>query len=654
MLRFLTPIAFSSFALALPILLLYLLKLRRSEVPVSSNFLWQQVLQDAEANAPWQRLRRNLLLFLQLLLLAALVLTIARPYTIVPAVSSGKLALLIDASASMNATDVAEGTRMAAAKQQALDIIDTMNAGDSVMLVRVASLAEIILPYSNHRDQLRSAISSLAAGAGTADWQSALALATADRQSESAAERIIILSDGGFGEITALPDGQDIDWEYIPIGSSAENVAISQLATRSLGADRPQLFASLTNYGQQDAERILSLWLGENLHHSERLSIPAGSAQTFLYELPSNEHQELELRLTVPLAAQTPDHFPEDDRAYAASGNSSAARALLIAQNTDGSDRNIFLERAISSILGWEVLRGNSSLGILSLVTDLTVLDGWLPEEGLPEGDLLLINPPRGTHLFERGNAVAINAPLRTDANHSITQFVDLSNVSLLTAHEFTPRSDWARPIIWADSVPLLFAGEQQNRRIALLTFSLQDSDLPLWIAWPILMANLLEWFRWGDLTDTEHLNSGELALFPAPLAAETARITGPDGEPKLLPVTSPTVAFHDTESTGLYRLEWMAGEQVIRSDAFAINSFQPLESDIQPREKVQFGDITLSQSETDALGQREWWQIAASIALLLLVGEWWLYHHRNRLPKRGPAIARTGLRQRFFPGTAR
>ena len=52
MLRFLTPIAFTGLALALPIILLYLLKLRRRETPVSSNFLWQQVLQDAEANTP--------------------------------------------------------------------------------------------------------------------------------------------------------------------------------------------------------------------------------------------------------------------------------------------------------------------------------------------------------------------------------------------------------------------------------------------------------------------------------------------------------------------------------------------------------------------------------------------------------------------------
>ena len=36
----------------------YMLRLRRPERPVSSTFLWQQLVRDVEANAPWQRLRR--------------------------------------------------------------------------------------------------------------------------------------------------------------------------------------------------------------------------------------------------------------------------------------------------------------------------------------------------------------------------------------------------------------------------------------------------------------------------------------------------------------------------------------------------------------------------------------------------------------------
>ncbi|MBL8165950.1 MAG: BatA domain-containing protein, partial [Anaerolineae bacterium] len=83
---FLTPLALLGALLAIPIILLYMLRLRRREVVVSSTFLWQQIVRDNEANTPWQRLRRNLLLLLQLIILALLVLALARPFITVPAV----------------------------------------------------------------------------------------------------------------------------------------------------------------------------------------------------------------------------------------------------------------------------------------------------------------------------------------------------------------------------------------------------------------------------------------------------------------------------------------------------------------------------------------------------------------------------------------
>src|SRR3982750_567333 len=105
----LTPIALVGALLAIPIVLLYMLRLRRREVVVSSTFLWQQIVRDNEANTPWQRLRRNLLLFLQLIILALLVLALARPFITVPAVTTGQIELLLDASASMKASDMPNG-----------------------------------------------------------------------------------------------------------------------------------------------------------------------------------------------------------------------------------------------------------------------------------------------------------------------------------------------------------------------------------------------------------------------------------------------------------------------------------------------------------------------------------------------------------------
>src|SRR5215813_5566070 len=132
---FLAPVALALSALAIPIILLYMLRLRRRDVQVSSTMLWQQILRDREANAPWQRLKRNLLMLLQLLILAALVIALARPFVAVPTVTSGRTALLIDASASMNATDV-QPNRFEVAKQQALDLVDSLNDRDTLAVIR--------------------------------------------------------------------------------------------------------------------------------------------------------------------------------------------------------------------------------------------------------------------------------------------------------------------------------------------------------------------------------------------------------------------------------------------------------------------------------------------------------------------------------------
>src|SRR5713226_8997811 len=217
---FLAPTALILGALAVPIILLYMLRLRRRDVQVSSTMLWQQLLRDREANAPWQRLKRNLLMLLQLLILAALIIALARPFVAVPTVTSGRTALLIDASASMNATDV-QPSRFEAAKQQALNAVDTMNDQDSLAVIRVANGPEVVENYTNDRVRLRAAISTMQPSYASADWDAALTLAEAGA---SGADKftIYLISDGG------IPDDIAKNYknvEFKPVGTSDSNMA---------------------------------------------------------------------------------------------------------------------------------------------------------------------------------------------------------------------------------------------------------------------------------------------------------------------------------------------------------------------------------------------------------------------------------------------
>ncbi len=122
--------------IAVPIILLYVLRQKRPDMPISSTFLWSKTLADMRASTPWQKLHRNLLLLLQLLILAALVFTLMRPVIQAQAGTSKAGVIVIDATASMQTRDGgADETRLDRAKAEARKLVDSMRPGDRFMLI---------------------------------------------------------------------------------------------------------------------------------------------------------------------------------------------------------------------------------------------------------------------------------------------------------------------------------------------------------------------------------------------------------------------------------------------------------------------------------------------------------------------------------------
>ena len=80
------------------IVLLYFLKLKRTPLEVPSTYLWHKSIEDLHVNSIWQRLRRNLLLFLQLLLLLLLLIALLRPSWGAKKLSGDRFIFLSDVS----------------------------------------------------------------------------------------------------------------------------------------------------------------------------------------------------------------------------------------------------------------------------------------------------------------------------------------------------------------------------------------------------------------------------------------------------------------------------------------------------------------------------------------------------------------------------
>jgi Ca-activated chloride channel homolog len=618
----LTPLALIGGLLAIPIILMYMLRLRRREVMVSSTFLWQQVLQDNEANTPWQRLRRNILLLLQLLILAGLVFSLARPFILVPAVSTGQIELLLDASASMNAADMpGGGTRFEEAKRQALSMVDTLGQNDTMTIIRVADVPDVIAPATNDPIVLRAAINNAQPSQAAADWVAALTLASADAVNASDFNMVII-SDGGLGDASGLP-GVPGNIRYIPIGQSSSNVAITALATRSLPGQQPQLFAQVTNYGTQDTEVIFDLRVDGALFTAERYTVPAGENLPIVSAALPDDFTTLQAGLTLPAGSSVPDYLAEDNSAWAVASDSSAGDTLILSE-----ERNLFLEQVLRSLPGVQAFQGDVTRSMPTKPYDLYIFDGWLPTT-LPDGDLLIINPPRTTPLFTVGAEVEGAENIIVNSDDPRMAFVDFGDVNVLKFKTVTG-ADWADNLITSDNGTLLLAGETDGRQVAVLTFDVHDSDLPLQITWPVLMSNLLEWFTpRAAFSAPGGLGIGQSLPIRPPVDADSVRVSLPDGSTRMLPVDRETLVFADTETPGIYTVDVLQGEEVVQSAPFAVNLFAPNESDITPQSSITLGNNVITQAPREEVGQREFWPWVALAALIILLIEWYVYQRR-------------------------
>lgn len=620
---FLTPFFLALGLLAAPIIILYMLRLRRREMVVSSTMLWQKLLRDREANAPWQKLRRNLLLILQLLILGLLVVALARPYLPVPSVVNGSVVVVMDGSASMQAVDV-KPSRFAGALEEVGRWINELGSGNQMTLILAGPAPVVLAAATDDRRVLRAALESAQPAASEADWPAALALAAGAAQG-ARDTRLVIVSDGGLPtDLPPLP-GETI---YVPIGESGENLAISALATRQ-GEAGPQLFAAVRNTGSLDQQGLLSIRFDGDLTDSRTVTLAGGESATFTWDLPAGV-----ATIAAELSDQTEDHFSLDDTAWAVHESGVSTRALIV------SPGNVFLEQLFTILPGVEAFRAPPETDLLAAGAepfDLYVIDSVALPSPLPAADLLLINPQVASGEGEDGLLTVTNIFSNTTvtrlADSPLLEFVDWSGVHIRRA--LAVSAPWAQPLISAEGGPLLLTGEQRGQRIALLTFDLHDSDLPLQIAFPILMANLTDWLSPGQAFDAAAVVQPGNPLRITPRAGTThVLVTKPDGGSWIEPAGEDPAVFEETEQIGLYAvsLRDAGGDQP--GGQFAVNLFSTVESNIAPAAAIRIGQTALAETGGDNVGQREFWPWLAAIAVLILAFEWWVHFRGARLPR--------------------
>jgi hypothetical protein len=609
--NFLAPGAFF-LGLLLPVIVaLYLLKLRRTEREVSSTYLWRRMVRDVEANAPWQRLRPNLLLLLQLLFLAALIFALTRPFNWSAGLSGEAAIFIIDSSASMAAGDTLP-SRLEAAKSRARQLVDELPDSARVTVIEAGQEAAVRASSSRDRRQANLAIESIQQGAGGSDMRVALELASAIAARQPGTQ-IVVLSDGNV----SLPERMGLkgNLRFLPVGTHGENQAVGLLNLDARPDGQLSAFVMVNNYAGQEARRRLVLSADGVTFSAYDLTIAAGGQQPLVVDDLPQGTQVVEARL------EGSDLLTLDDAAVAVRPAARTVRAALVSQG------NVFLKTALGLLPGIELTEvapeNAASLGAF----DLVIFDAVAPPDPLPAGNLLFIAPTRSTPLFTVTGTLDTPTLRALDAGSFLLENVTLGSISVLDAvkMEILP---WAVPVVAADagaeSAPALFHGEVDGRRVAVLAFDLRHSDLPLQPAFPLLWVNLTNWLAPGLRSDIPtQVQTGESLSFPLPEGAQNVSVTRPDGTRVQVQAEGGRAVFADTGQLGYYQID--LGND--RRAGFAANLFSEQESKLEPANSLPGMEAQGETAAAGALqGQREWWRPLAFLALGLLVGEWLVY----------------------------
>ncbi len=544
---FISPLALLGLVFVPAVVAMYLLKLRRDEAVVPSTLLWQRLVADVEANAPWQRLRRSFLLLLQLLLVLLLAALAARPFLERPAGLAQDLVLVIDTSASMAATDVVPD-RLTVAKAAALDVLRDLPAGGVVSVVAAGRTARVVVNSTGDMGRVRAAVQGLAVQAVSGDLGDALNLADALAARSGDAE-ILVATDAALA--VAPTSRLQHKVKVLAVGRDRRNQAIVALAVRQAASGVTRsVFVSVANLDIQAAQRRLQVYGDGVLLEARDLTLDAQTrADAIIDDIPAAV-QVVEVRLD--RSGPAADNLALDDRAWAVVPPQRLRRILLVAEGDP------YLETALTYLPNTELYGVKPAVYGPTThpeLFDLVIFEGTLPAV-LPAGPILAIAPKASSVLGDVLGTIKDPAIGSLDPEEPVLRYVDLSTTHVGTAIKMVLPA-WARAIIPGPSgAPLLYAGDLAGRRAGVLAFEPRLSDLPLQVAFPILVSNLAGELMGGSAAPTAAIEPGSPVALPLPSNATSLTVTKPDGaNVQLAPGTpgSSSVSFSQTDQLGVY-----------------------------------------------------------------------------------------------------
>ncbi len=601
---FLNPWAFAWLGLAAPVIALYFLKLKRKKVKVPSTWLWERSLSDLRVNAPFQKLRKSILLFLQLLLIALGALALTQPTGRAASPDERRVVLLIDRSASMQMKDVAP-SRLDKAKELAKQIAGECGPREEIMVIAFSNRAQVMSPFTANRTSIERAIDAIQPVDSVTRIQEAYRIAASAVEGVKRRE-IVILSDGRF---EAIQSASDAPVRYVPVGVKARNAAITAIDVRKPAqAGTPwTVFAQIDLFHDQQVEFNVELYVNGALKSVKKVTAPPNASAPVIFEVTKPEPDVVQVNLDYP------DDLDVDNRAWFVVRRD-PAKVLLA---TTG---NFFLEKALVHGKDVDVFRTEdftkASLGDYEVV----VLDCVMPDV-LPEGRYLIFGGVPKWEGIEVKGELAQPPVLDWNRRHPVTRMVNLSELFIKSSPKVT-LPGYATALVETADAPLIFVWEKGRTRAVVITFKLLESDWPLRLSFPLFLVNALDWLREDA---KEQPKPGEPLRLELSEKEKELEVVGPTGtKVRLTGEPGRDVVYGDTDRVGLYSV--MRGD---KTHPVAINLIDPQESRGEVAKEIRVGQGTVSRSGAPPRPAQPYWRWLAAGVLAILLAEWFVYHRR-------------------------
>ena len=660
----LTPIiGLVAAAVAVPLLvLLYFLRLKRREEVVSSTFLWKRAVQDLQVNAPFQRIRRNLLLLLQLLAMAAVLAALAGPVMALRPGPGRRYVMLIDRSASMQATDVTDvastsvpRTRLDEAKQQARRFVDSLatrwtfaSAGisDQVMVVAFDEHPKVMCTFTADKRQLVGAIDSIEPVDGPSHLAEAVTVARAfmtspgteanNRTSEEPA-KLVLFSDGRIQDLDLITVGRE-ELTFHCVGQSGRNLAVTAMQARR-PYDAPgnvQVLATVANYHDSPIATDVQVSIDANLVGVRPVTVSAAKRGADSNDVePGRATVEWTLSYggggVLEVRQMRKDMLACDDAAWSVLTPPKRLSILLV---TAG---NPVLEAALRSCPVAKVDKADAQAfaamdhaGMtLEQPYDVIVLDN-VEVTSTPKGRFLVFGrPPSG---MEASVVGAVENAFVADwrSGHAVLRHCNLAPVFVAKGLRLDLPRD-AQVLADFSEGPAVALVHRGGSTFLLVAFDVLQSNWPFESSFILFCYNALDFLALQTAqVQASHRKVGEPIVVEGLAGHSPVTITGP-GLDRIAAKAddSGRLRFPPTQLAGVYRLD--APQQASRP--FAVNLLDAQESEIAPRPQ-----LTLASGQVQAQSGRvkrtnmPLWHALVAAALVLVCIEWWVYNARVRI----------------------